>query len=358
MRRLIATPSAAEIRRLFSLLEHDSASGIDLRQVVARMPQPLFIKDAASRLLMMNPACEAMWGVRFDDVAGTDGSGFCPPDQLNTYHANDRLAFARGETIIEEAPLWHATLQQQRWLITHKHPLYDADGRPHLLIGCSFDITARQQRDTALAEALAATQQAAGRQQDAAEHQHRRLALGMRDGLAQNLVALKLDIAALHARTASAQPLLHRRAGEALATLDASLAAVRDIINELYPPTLELGLSAAVEWQLQQLERQRGLRCTLRVVDDGTALDPQRAGALFHLIRQALDYAAGAARALDVELRLGGARQSVDITSDLPLAGAGAGIEALAAMRTRLATLGGKLRNDSHSLRFTLPGGA
>lgn len=38
-------------------------------------------------------------------------------------------------------------------------------------------------------------------EQEATESQHRRLALGMRDNLAQNLVALKLDITMLHART-------------------------------------------------------------------------------------------------------------------------------------------------------------
>lgn len=354
MRRSSTSPSHSELRRLFSWLEQDGGNNVDLRQVVAAMPQALFVKDATSRLLMMNPACEAMWGVRFDDIAGTDGTGLCPPEQLRIFHENDRLAFASGETIIEEASLWHAGLQQQRWIISHKHPTYDADGRPHVLIGCCFDITERQRQDTALAEALTVAQQVAVQQQAFTDSQHRRQSLGLRDGLAQNLVALKLDIAMLHARTGDAQPLLHQRTTQALATLDASIDAVRDIINELYPPTLELGLSAAVEWQLQQLERRDGLRCTLRVLDDSAQLEQQRVSALFQLIQSALDYLCPQTRTLHVELALRREQQSISITSDAALASVDADAAGLAALRARLTTLGGQLSVSRHTLQLTL----
>jgi signal transduction histidine kinase len=97
-------------------------------------------------------------------------------------------------------------------------------------------------------------------EQEATESQHRRLALGMRDNLALNLVALKLDITMLHARTGATQPLLHRRAAQALSTLNSCICNVREIINELHPVTLELGLSAAIEWQLQQMQRRQSGR--------------------------------------------------------------------------------------------------
>ncbi|WP_432383207.1 PAS domain-containing protein [Duganella sp. P38] len=355
MRRSAASPDL-DMSSLLRWLQEEHVAGADLQKVVRRMPLPLFVKDGASRLLMMNPACEAMWGIRFADIAGSDGTGLYPPEQLRIYHEHDRLAFARGATIIEEAPLWHAGMMQLRWMITHKHPVYDDDGQPHLLIGSCLDITERRHRETALEQALAVARQAAGSQQDATERQHRRLTLDLREDLAQNLVALKLDLATLHARTGAAQPLLHQRAAQALSTLDASLAAVRDIINELHPATLELGLSAAVEWQLQQLG-QRGTRCVLRVADDSATLDQQRSGALFHLIRQGLDYAAGQQPGtLEVELSLGRERLAVTITSAAPLSAANA--EVLVAMRNRLTGLGGKLDLSRHSLRLIVPGQA
>lgn len=355
--RLSAASPDLDMSSLLRWLQEEHVAGADLQKVVRRMPLPLFVKDGASRLLMMNPACEAMWGIRFDDIAGTDGAGLYPPEQLRIYREHDRLAFARGTTIIEEAPLWHAGMRQLRWMITHKHPVYDDDGQPSLLIGSCFDITDRKHRETALEEALAATRQVARARQDATERLHQRLALGLREELAQNLVALKLDLATLHARTGATQPLLHQRAAQALSTLDASLAAVRHITNELHPATLELGLSAAVEWQLQQLERRHGAHCVLRVVDDSATLDQQRSGALFHVIRQGLEYAAGQRpEALEVELSLARERLAITIASAAPLSPAGA--EVLAAMCHRLADLGGQLDLTRHSLRLIVPGRA
>jgi signal transduction histidine kinase len=54
-------------------------------------------------------------------------------------------------------------------------------------------------------------------------------------------------------------------------------------INELHPVTLELGLSAAIEWQLQQMERRQGLECQLSMLDDSATLDQQQIDALFHI---------------------------------------------------------------------------
>ncbi|MRX08871.1 PAS domain-containing protein [Pseudoduganella sp. FT25W] len=344
MPRLPNLPPNAELKRLFTGLKEGAISSQDVRQVVSLMPQPLFVKDAALRVVMMNPACEAMWGVCLEDIAGRDGAGIFPPEQLSLHHQYDRLAFAQGETVIEEVPLWHAGLQETRLMLTYKHPIYDADGQPYLLIGSSLDITERQRKETALADALQLAQQIAGERQDATESQHRRLATGMRDNLAQNLVALKLDIAMLHARTGAAQPLLHERAVQALATLDASIDAVRHIINELHPATLDLGLSAAIEWQLQQMARRQGLQCALRVLDDRAVLTQQTTSALFHIVQTGLEYLSTSAQRLQVELSLCSAQIAITLSSDRhPGASYPAEAAALHAMRQRLGALGGTL---------------
>jgi PAS domain S-box-containing protein len=344
MPRLPNLPPNADLKRLFTGLKEGAITSREVRQVVSMMPQPLFVKDPASRVVMMNPACEAMWGVRFEDIAGHDGAGLFPPEQLSLHHQYDRMAFDRGETVIEEVPLWHAGLQETRLMLTYKHPLYDAGGQPYLLIGSSLDITERQRKETALADALLLSQQIAGERQDATENQHRRLATSMRDNLAQNLVALKLDIAMLHARTGATQPLLHERAVQALATLDASIDAVRNIINELHPATLELGLSAAIEWQLQQMARRQGLQCALRVLDDRAVLSQQTISALFHIVQTGLEYLSSSAQRLQVELSLCPSQLAIFLGSDRhPGASYPAEAAALNAMRQRLGALGGTL---------------
>lgn len=193
-------------------------------------------------------------------------------------------------------------------------------------------------------------------QQEATDSQHRRLALGMRDNLAQNLVALKLDITMLHARTGATQPLLHTRAAQALCTLDSCIDNIRDIINELHPLTLELGLCAAVEWQLQQMQRQQGLQYKLSVLDDSARLNPQQTNALFHIVQSGLDYLCSSASLLQVALKLSGEGIAITLGSDRrPDAATAADEVALNDIRRRLRTLGGTLHSAPHALHISAP---
>ncbi|WP_170304358.1 PAS domain-containing sensor histidine kinase [Duganella radicis] len=326
-----------------------------LSSILPSMPQAVFVKDAHSRIVMMNAACEALWGVRFEDVAGTDGGGQVRPEELSAYQARDRRAFDTGEVVVVEEPLSPTGLNETRWLLTHKRALYDAEGKPYLLIGSCIDITERKRKEAALETTLRQTREIAGHQLSAMEGHRRRLALEAQDHLAQNLAALKLDITMLHARTASRQPLLHERAAQALATLDDSIDAVREIINQLHPATLELGLSAAIEWQLQQLEKRHGLDCRLLVRRDGAVLSTEYASALFHVVRTGLNYVCAAASCVQVELNLQSEHLAIVVQSDRPPRTPSAE-EALTlqAMQERLGALGGVLHITPRSLHISV----
>jgi signal transduction histidine kinase len=188
------------------------------------------------------------------------------------------------------------------------------------------------------------------------DSQHRRLALNMRDHLAQNLVALKLDITMLHTRSSAAHPLLHERTAQALATLDDCINNVRDLINELHPLTLELGLRAAVEWQLQQIERRQGLPCKLSVLDDNAALTPQQTSTLFHIVQTGLAYLSTCAQLLQVELKLSSACLTISLSVvHQPGASCPAEVTAINAMRQRLVLLGGTLHVAQHALLISVP---
>lgn len=188
------------------------------------------------------------------------------------------------------------------------------------------------------------------------DSQHRRLALGMRDHLAQNLVALKLDITLLHARTSATHPLLHERTAQALSTLDDCINNVRDLINELHPLTLELGLRAAIEWQLQQIERRQGIPCKLRILDDNAALTPQQTSALFHIVQTGLAYLSTGAQLLQVELKLSTSHLTINLGSNhLPDTRRSADAAALKIMHQRLKALGGMLHITQHVLLISMP---
>ena len=100
-------------------------------------------------------------------------------------------------------------------------------------------------------------------QQSHREDERRRIALEIHDTLGQNLLALRLDVAALHQYTEQRQPRLHGRVGAALDNLDGTISSVRQLIADLRPFQLELGLHAALEWQINQFRRRHGIACTV-----------------------------------------------------------------------------------------------
>ncbi|MFA7269422.1 MAG: EAL domain-containing protein [Sterolibacterium sp.] len=117
------------------------------KEIVDSMPAALFVKDADSRIVLMNRACEEQWGVRFEDLRGTDASRFFPPEQVAQFIATDRAVFAAGHQVDYEVNFRNAKLAEDRIGHTFKKPLYDAGGKPLCLIGASFDITERKRSE-------------------------------------------------------------------------------------------------------------------------------------------------------------------------------------------------------------------
>ncbi len=123
------------------------ASEQRLHEIINMIPVGLFIKDADSRITLMNRACEEQWGMSFTDLEGTTASQFFPPDQMEVFLARDQAAFAGKELIDFEETAWSASLGENRIVHTFKKPVFDNKNRSLYLIGVSVDITERKQSE-------------------------------------------------------------------------------------------------------------------------------------------------------------------------------------------------------------------
>ncbi|MGE5465962.1 MAG: PAS domain S-box protein [Ignavibacteria bacterium] len=117
------------------------AGGPDSDEILDAMPLGVFVKDAQSRLVRMNPACERQWGVTFEEVRGTDGRIFAPPEDVDRYRAKDREVLAAGRAVEFEETVWNPELGQHRILRVMKTPVCGASGDPRYLLGMMLDIT-------------------------------------------------------------------------------------------------------------------------------------------------------------------------------------------------------------------------
>ena len=140
------------------------------------------------------------------------------------------------------------------------------------------------------------------------EMERKRIAREIHDDLGQNLLALRIETEFLTSRTKASHGLLHKRARATLLQIDTTIKSVRQIINDLRPTVLDLGLSAAVEWQVNQFERRTGIHCTVNDDHGEIALPDHCATAFFRILQESLTNIVRHANATEVmvELRLNG----------------------------------------------------
>ena len=122
-----------------------------LLRILDAVPNPLFVKDAAHRWILVNDAWEAFTGLGRDDVLGHSDYDFFPAADADIYWKKDDEVFASGGTNQNEERLTDAQ-GRERWVITRKSVVHDDDGAP-VLVGIITDITERKQMEAELAHA-------------------------------------------------------------------------------------------------------------------------------------------------------------------------------------------------------------
>lgn len=177
---------------------------------------------------------------------------------------------------------------------------------PLRVVVAHTDITERKLMDGALRQSHAQLRQLALHLETAKEDERKRISRDIHDELGQNLLALRIDISMLSARTEGSHPRLHRRVGAVLSNVDTTIKSVRGIINELRPMALDLGLQAAIEWQVGDFRKRSGVACRLLIRDEAlfAAIGSQAEIVLFRIVQEALSNVMRHAQASQVEIEL------------------------------------------------------
>jgi PAS domain S-box-containing protein len=135
------------------------------------------------------------------------------------------------------------------------------------------------------------------------EEERGRISREVHDELGQSLTAVKMDLAWLARR-------LPRRNGQMLKKIrstrqlaDSIIQSIRRISTELRPAVLDLGLAAAVEWQVQEFQARSGIQCKVRLLtQEVVALNASTA--MFRIFQETLTNVTRHAKATRVEVVL------------------------------------------------------
>ncbi|MQA19490.1 sensor histidine kinase [Rugamonas rivuli] len=359
-------------------------------QVLDSINEAVLVCDALQDIVFVNPAFTTLTGYTVEEALGRN------PRFLGRPGAHPVGYHAEAMRCLRTYGKWQGEVYNRRREGTpyvasmSLTVVRDDDGIISHFIGVFSDVTARQQAEAALlklsreldarVEARTAELTEANRQlmlevverkrAEAALHESReqlrklaehlevvkeeertRIARDIHDELGQNLLALRIDISMLSTRTSARHARLHQRVDAVLENVDTTISSVRGIMNDLRPAVLDLGLQAALEWQVGEFRKRSGLACKLVLPADAVfaVIAPAMEIVLFRSLQEALSNVrrhAGASR-VDVTLRRKGGRLLFIVSDD------GIGIApqhrgksesfGLIGMAQRAASLGGHL---------------
>lgn len=185
--------------------------------------------------------------------------------------------------------------------------------------------------------------------QELSEREKKALARDLHDALGGMLVATKMDVAWIRNRLKSTDPAIEQRWERIQQSLDQGVDFKRRIVEQLRPTLLDnMGLFAALRWQLRETCSRANLECRERLPDEELPLTSEASIALFRIAQEALTNVLKHARATMVQLQ-------VDIDANglsMMIADNGRGMPSpedatalghgLAGMRHRLTALGGR----------------
>jgi len=194
--------------------------------------------------------------------------------------------------------------------------------------------------------------------QSVLEQERTRISREVHDELGQSLTAVKMDLAWLAGRLPRSNGPMLKRIGSTRQLADSMIQSIRRISTELRPAVLDLGLAAAVEWQVQDFQARSGIQCKVRLLTQEVVASTAST-AMFRIFQETLTNVARHAKATRAEVVLqkqrdrlvllirdngrGFNEQDPSVSKSLGLLG----------MRERAAILGGRVNISSAPGRGT-----
>jgi len=135
------------------------------------------------------------------------------------------------------------------------------------------------------------------------EEERARISREVHDELGQSLTAVKMDLAWLAGRLPRRNGPMLKRIRSTRQLADSIIQSIRRISTELRPAVLDLGLAAAVEWQVQEFQARSGIQCTVRLLAREEVAS-NASTAMFRIFQETLTNVARHAKATRAEVVL------------------------------------------------------
>jgi PAS domain S-box-containing protein len=188
------------------------------------------------------------------------------------------------------------------------------DGKDQVL-AILRDITERKKADDELKASREQLRHLTSHLDSIREEEGKRIAREIHDDLGQALTCLMMDISFLNKRISGNQQDLIEKTTSMIKLVDSTIKTVQKITSELRPVLLdELGLFAAMEWQIQGFQARTGIRCKLSYNRcKNFDLDQDLSTTIFRIFQESLTNISRHARATKVQVVLTHTQNNVSL---------------------------------------------
>ena len=316
------------------------------RELFDANPHPMWVYDIASlHFLAVNNAAIAHYGYSRAEFLAMTLKDIRPPEDIPALLA-DVATVGDG---LSEASVWRHRKCDGTLIDVEvsSHVIEFAGRRAEIVL--AHDVTERRRSESRLLQA-----------EDA---ERRRIAKELHDSTAQDLVAVIMNLGALHESLAPGNPKAARILADSIALVENSVNDIRTLSYVLHPPRLdETGLAGALAEYAAGFTTRTDTRIRVEIAPDFGRLPEDMEIVLFRVVQEGIANVLRHAGSDTATIRL--ARDEENVVLEIEDYGrgmveAGARGVGIAGMRERLQHLGGRLEMESDSggtiVRAVLP---
>ncbi|MBZ5532907.1 MAG: PAS domain S-box protein [Acidobacteriia bacterium] len=317
------------------------------RVFVERMNEGAAVLSSDHTVLHCNNRFAQLLGSELQSVIGSSMEGVVWPDDLARFNALLRSAGqkpCRGEIHLQSQD--GARLPVRLSL----NPLRQGGTRTVCMI--AMDLSEVHRAEQELRTSNRQLRVLAAHLLSVREEERTRIAREIHDELGQSLTAVKIDLSWIASRMSSLDIPTLSRIRSTLQLADNLIKSVRKISTELRPGILDMGLAAAMEWQVHDFQARTGIQSTL-ILLTREVFAPDVSTTVFRILQETLTNVARHAGATRVQVVKRKRRGHLVLTvrdngrGFDPAAASASKSLGLVGMRERAAMLGGKVEVSS-----------
>jgi PAS domain S-box-containing protein len=243
----------------------------------------------------------------------------------------------------------------------------DENGNPLSMVGTAQDVTSKIEAEDEIRNSREELRELSKHLQTIQEEERAFISREIHDELGQRLTGIKMDLSWIKNKLSDENVDIYDRIASLNELIDDTVISVRKISSELHPAILDdLGLRAAIEWQVSEFVKRTGIYCNLDIHENDFDFDKDQSKAIFRILQESLTNIMRHSQAKKVDIGLWSSEDEIQLN----IADDGVGIKQLEksapksfgilGMKERANSLGGTLtvlceENKGTNINLSIP---